>query len=221
MPFIILIRQNPAKSFYRKKRPYHTAEWTSVQQGGISPRVSRNPKGGTCEAHLLTFIVQGISSEIPGIALPFAIQEKLSSSSHLQRGESHLAVSKLLVWVAKSGLLFQIEAGFYSQIWAWQPSTDINRFAWFWFQKSDVNVYVNAKGEQDTWTEDAVKGKDTRKRWKRVIKGNISQFILFSLSSFSTWSIREHFKFLFSPASSLTVLLDYPPHSSQRILSRP
>lgn len=59
--------------------------------------VSRYPRGGTREAHLLTFIAQGISSEIPGTASPFGIQEKLSSSFHLQRGESHLAVPKLLV----------------------------------------------------------------------------------------------------------------------------
>lgn len=164
---------------------------------GFQVSQRRNVWGSSAHFH-----VQGISSET-WHSLTVWHSGEISSSFHLQRGESHLAVSKLLVWVANSGLLFQIEVSSYGQMWAWQPSIDIDRFAWFSFQKADVNVYVKTKGEEDTWTEDTVEGRDARRGQERVINGNVSQFILFSLFSLSIWNIIEHFEFLIFPCLQL------------------
>lgn len=126
--------------------------------------------------------------------------QRVSSSFHLQKGGSHLAASKSLVWLAKCILLFQIEAGFCSRMWAWQPCIGINRLP----KKKNLWISVceppNKKlGENTLWRKGIPgKGGEGRIRgnshWIHLIfaiptlylKSNISSF-LFSMTSASPY----------------------------------
>lgn len=115
---------------------HHTSESPSCT---VLPRLLQQLMRAICEPLQFTFIIKW-SHYTYNAASVLGIQGTMSSSFHLWKGGTHLAASKSLVWLAKSVLLFQIEACFWIQMWTWQASTGVNRFAQFKKKNREIRV---------------------------------------------------------------------------------